>query len=252
VLACDFKSLLAKGLEMRRSPLPLCVFVCAWMALYLSGLVFFAHGQSITSFTPADKFDIPVNNGSVSFGVNGTYEKAILENGVWSFADLRLNTTQSSVTGHLKISSENSMVTVMSCQIYNSTFAGEPVKGARLRCSVVGEGTQVFDLGLDPKGGDWNVVHNGVYIGKNNGWSLSPDGTLELNGLTGNVSLSYYGFPSSYVAEADYFDETFLNRHSVVIITTFAVVIIVLLAVAVRPRRKQLKLHEIKQVNNLE
>ena len=184
---------------MRRNPLPSCVFVCAWIALYLSCLVFFVHGQSIISFTSTDKFDIPANNGSISFGVNGTYEKATLENGVWSFADLRLNTTQSSVTVNLKISSKNAIVTIMSCQIYNSSFAGEPAKVARLRCSLVGEGAQVFDLGLDPKGGDWNVIHNGVYIGKNNGWSLSPEGALELNGLTGNVSLYYYGYLLIYI-----------------------------------------------------
>jgi len=232
---------------MRRNPLPLYVFVCAWIALCLSCLGFFVHGQSITSFTPADKFDIPVYNGSIRFGVNGTYETATLENGVWSFADLRLNTTQSFVTVNLKISSKNSIVTIMSCQIYNSSFAGEPAEVARLRCSVVGEGTQVFDLGLDPKGGDWNVIHNGVYIGKNNGWSLSPDGVLELEGLTGNVSLYYYGFPSSFVGEADDFDQSFLNRHSVVIIASLVLVVIVVLAVALRPKRKKLKPIELDE-----
>ena len=213
----------------------------AMIALFLSCFGFSACGQSETAFIPTDKFDILGNNSSISFAVNGTYEQASLENGVWSFVNLRFNNSQSAEKLSLKVSAKNSIVIITSYLNYNSTFAGERARGARLRYNVIGQGTQVFDLGLDTEGGDWGVNLNGVWIGKNQGWSLSPNGTLTVAGATGNVTLSYYGFPGFFGDDADGFDQPFLNQHSLVIITTFVVVTIVLLAVAVRARRKELK-----------
>src|SRR3990170_2512365 len=206
------------------------VIAFAMIALFLSCFGFFAHGISQTAFAPTDRFDIPVNNSSISFAFAGTYEQASLENGVWSFVNLRFNNSQSAEKLSLKVSAKNSEVRITLCQIYNSTFGGAGVRGARLRYTVVGQGIQVFDLGLDPKGGDWGVVFNGIYMGENDGWSLSPDGTLTVTGATGNVTLSYYGFPGSFGGGGEGFNEPILKQHSVVIITTVAVATAVLLA----------------------
>ena len=50
--------------------------------------------QPNIAFTPADKFSIPEYNATISFAVNGTYAQATLENGIWNFADLRLNNSK--------------------------------------------------------------------------------------------------------------------------------------------------------------
>ena len=134
------------------------------------------------------------------------------------------------------MSAKDCEVTIFSCLIYNSTFAGERVKSARVRYYVVGNGEQVFDLGLDPKVGDWGVVFDGVFKGETDGWRLSSDGTLTITGATGNVTLSYYGFPASFRDIIDGEGQLF-SQHSVVAITSFVVGFIVLLAASVRIRR---------------
>jgi hypothetical protein len=213
----------------------------AMIALFLSCFGFFAHGQSETTFTPTDTFEITVNNSTISFAVNGTYEQANLENGSWSFVNLRLINSQNSEKLHLKVSAKDSKVAINSCQIYNSTFAGERVKGARLRYTGVGRGVQVFNMDIDPKGGGWEVISNGSYMGKNDGWHLSSDGTLTVTGATANVTLIYYGFPESFRESGDGFNQPILKQHSIVIITTIAVAITIIPVVATRTRKTELK-----------
>ena len=213
----------------------------AIIALLLPCFSFVAHGQSETTFTPTDTFEITVNNSAISFAFNGTYEQANLENGSWSFVNLRLINSQNSGKLNLKVSAKDSKVAINSYQIYNSTFAGERVKGARLRYTVVGRGVQVFNMDIDPKGGGWEVISNGSYMGKNDGWHLSSDGTLTVTGATANVTLIYYGFPESFRESGDSFNQPILKQHSIVIITTIAVAITIILVVATRTRKNELK-----------
>ena len=130
---------------------------------------FSALSQNEIIFTPNTEFSIPSNNGSISFAFNGTYEKADLENNFWSFTKLRINNTQSPTTVNLKVSAQDSMVRIGTCRIYNSTFTGERAIGARVRYTVAESGIQVFYLGLDAKQGDWSVIVNDNWIGKNQG-----------------------------------------------------------------------------------
>lgn len=204
--------------------------------LFLSSFGCFVLGQSEISFTTTDKFEIPLRNGSVSFGVEGSCEKAFLENYVWNFVNLCFVSSQSAEKLDLKVSAKDCEITISSCIIYNSTFAGESARSARVRYNVVGNGEQVFDLGLDPKFGDWGVFFDGDFKGENDGWRLSSDGTLIVTGITGNVTLSYYGFPASFRDSFGGDDQVF-SFHSVVVITSFALVFIVLLATVVRIRR---------------
>ena len=211
----------------------------AIIALLLPCFSFFAHGQSETTFTPTDTFEITVNNSTISFAVNGTYEQANLENGSWSFVNLRLMNSRNPTKLNLKVSAKDSKVTITSCQIYNITLAGERAKGAILRYTVVGQGVQVFNVGIDPKGGDWDVISNGVYMGKNDEWYLSPDGTLTVTGATANVTLIYYGFPYSLQEGGDSLNQSILKQHSIVIITTIAVAITTILVAATRTRKTE-------------
>src|SRR4030066_1368720 len=118
-------------LKIGRNSISVMIIAFPIIALSLSCFGFFARGQSETAFTPTDKFDIPVNNGSISFAVSGTYEQASLENGAWSFLNLRLSNSQTPEKLSLKVSAKDSEVTINLCQIINSTFAGEIVRTAR-------------------------------------------------------------------------------------------------------------------------
>jgi hypothetical protein len=207
------------------------------IVLLFSYFDFFVSGLPETVFTTTEKFDFPANNGSLSFATDGSYEKAIFENSVWSFLNLDLNNSQSFDKISFQVSVEDSKVTIISCRIYNSTFVGERVRNARLSYTVIGHGKQVFNLDLDPKGGDWQVILNGIYKGKNDGWSLSNDGSVSITRATSNVTLVYYGFPDSFRDSTNGFNQI-INLHSVLIATTFFVSITVLLATFIKKRKK--------------
>ncbi len=218
------------------------------VASFLSYFCFFDNqGLSQTTFAPTDRFDIPVNNSSISFAFAGTYEQASLENGVWSFVNLQFNSSQRLEKLSFKVSATDSTVNITTCSIYDSTFAGEHAKRATLRYHVVGQGIQVFDFGLDAERGNWSVIRNSdtgeyrEYLRQNRDWSLSPNGTVTVTEVTGNVTIAYYGFPGSFGEGGDGFNQPFLNQHSAIIATTIAVVVIVLLAVtvAIRTRKKE-------------
>jgi len=71
-----------------------------------------AAAQGTNTFTPADEFSIPSQNGTVSFAVDGTYSNATLRNDVWSFTDLWLNGSQS--LGKLEVSTKDSNIIIFS------------------------------------------------------------------------------------------------------------------------------------------
>jgi len=205
----------------------------AMIILLLSIFCCFVVGQSGISFTTMDPFIIPSSNSSINFAINGTYEKASFENGVWSLVNLQFSGFQSAEKLDLKVSAENCEVTIFSCLIYNSTFDGERVRSARLRYSVVGTGEQVFDLGLEPKDGDWGVIIDGDFKGETDGWRVSSDGVLKITGATGNVTCSYYGFPASFLDTRSGGSQIF-GQHSVVTTTSVVMALIVLVAVIIR------------------
>ncbi|MCW4016327.1 MAG: hypothetical protein NWF06_08155 [Candidatus Bathyarchaeota archaeon] len=200
---------------------------------YIGGV----YAKSETVFTKLDTFDIPLNNSSISFATDGTYEKAILDNNVWNFDNLRFEDSPNSEMYTIKISAEDCKLTITYCRIYNSTFAGQQAKGARLRYTVIGRGTQFFDFGLDPKGGDWGVIFDDEYMKQNEEWSLSTEGTLTIMGATENVTLSYYGFPESFVNTINGSDNSILNQHSVVIVITIVSAIVVLSAAVIMKKK---------------
>ena len=126
------------------------------LILLSSCLVFFGNCQSEIAFTPTETFEIPTTNSSINFSFNGTYEQANLENNTWNFKNLGLSNSQNVEKLDLKISAQTSKLMITSCQVYDSTFAGEIARNARLRYNVTGLGKQVFDLGLDTRMGEWS------------------------------------------------------------------------------------------------
>lgn len=207
--------------------------------ILLNQMVFFGtilvYAENEYKFTPDTLFEIKSNNSSIQFSMNGTYEKATLENGIWNFYNLCLINSENQEKFNLKVSAKNCQVTINYCILYNRIFDGEPVKRAALRYTVNGLGTQIFDLGLDPKKGQLDARLDNEWVGKNNGWTHSIDGTFTITGATKNATLLYYGYPPSIGENKDFF-----ANHSIIFSSTFSVGIIILLATYMK-KRKELK-----------
>jgi hypothetical protein len=218
------------------------------LLLILTGIIFFillnqmffvgtilVYAENEISFTSDMLFEIKSNNSSIRFSTNGTYEKATLENGTWNFYNLQFINYQNHEKLNLIVSAKNCQVTINYYLIYDRTFNEEPVKRAVLRYTINGLGTQIFDLGLDPKKGQLDARLDGEWVGKNNGWTHSSDGTFTITGATENATLLYYGYPPSIGDTTDVF-----ANHSVIVASTFSVSFIIILA-AYLNKRKELK-----------
>jgi hypothetical protein len=183
-------------------------------------------GQLETSFTPADQFNLQSLDGTISFGLNGTYSSAILANNTWVFENLRLNGSQPLNT--FRVSTQDSSIIINSYQASNTTL-----RTARLRYVAQGQGQQTFNLGIaagERRWGlhpEWSVIVEsasyGVWLGEGEGWTIKPDGTLTVTGVVGNVSILYYSFMGLMGNELD---SSFYEQHSVSI-TTIALVSII-------------------------
>ena len=178
-------------------------------------------------------FTIPELNGTISFAVNGSCSAATLENGTWTFTDLRLNASQSS--GNLRVSAENSKVTVTSYRAFNSSSG----RSALLRYTVEGQGKQTINLGLNSSqpssASEWSViVPNSVFLAEGEGWNLLPDDTVVVTGATSNVTLVHYGFRVPYES-----DLPFYLQHSIAIITAIVLAITVTIAIIIKIKMRK-------------
>lgn len=191
---------------------------------------FFVTGQSEMTLNATDRFDIPANNSSISFATNGTYEEATLDNEAWSFTNLRLINSQKL---NLKVSATDCEVKIFSYFIFNRTSRGETARWFFLSYTVIGLGTQTFELGLDPSRGEWGVVFNGDFTGITHGWNLSPDGNLIITGATANVTLTYFGYPNSFLESTDD-----VNQHYILIGSTLFLAAVVALSATITMRKK--------------
>jgi hypothetical protein len=193
-----------------------------------------AKAQSDTQFTPTDKFEIPAYNGSIRFGVSGSYQMANLQNDTWVFNNLRL--PYSPLLENFSVSARDSNMTITSYQAINSTLTG-----LRLRYNVTGRGVQTINFGFTPKGGNWEITFNRTsYMDENNGWQFSPYGTLTIKGAPNNVnvSVSYYIIPDELGGSGNTSNLTYFQRHSVIITTTIIVAIAVILVIIIKIRSK--------------
>jgi hypothetical protein len=201
---------------------------CPW--IYAS-----AQAQNSTSLTPAENFSIPQYNGVISFAVNGTYSSATLANGSWIFTNLALKGSQT--LQNFTVSAQNSNITIFSYTALNFTR-----QSSRLRYEADGHGKQIFNFVQVASAGqyngiDWTVISgNSTFLAQGPQWTISPNGTVVVNGISGNVSVVHYGF----------FDVSFGNpnlpfyqQHSVAIAIAVSLVIVVALAVVIKVRNKE-------------
>jgi len=192
--------------------------------------------QNDTSFDPANQFLIPSYNGAVSFSENGSYSKATFENNIWTFENLNIN--GSTTLQNFSVSAQNSNVTIFS---YFST--NNATTTLRLRYEVEGNGKQIFSFGQQGhiNGADWSVVkivnRRNVFLTPGSDYTISSNGTIVVNGVTGNYSIAHYNFNDN----VNLFNSNlpFYEQHSVAIATSASVAIVVVLVVVIAVRNRK-------------
>jgi len=201
--------------------------------------------QAVTTFTTADQFSIPEQNANINFAFSGSYTEATLENGTWSFKGLALNNTEAlqaygfsdiqNNLGTLKISAENSNVTVLAFVSLNFSF---PVD--MLTFTVEGWGTQTVDLGLNATQpthvAEWSVVldEGATFLAEGSGWNLLPDNSVRVNGGVGNVTVIHY-----YLSDPAMANLSFLIQHYVAIFMAVGLAVTVAVAAVLAVRRNR-------------
>lgn len=196
------------------------------LALIFFQLYPISEAQNITAFTPADKFNIPQLNGSISFAYNGTYSSATLQNNTWFFRDLTLN--DSVVRGNLSISAQNSNLIIYS--FYSDQLSITFNRYGSLRYWADSAGSQTINLNLktpyQTHSSEWGIVNpSGVFLAEGQEWRLLPDNTVTVYGRTGNITVAHYSFATTVDS-----NQPFYIQHSVAFITIG--VVAVTLAVA--------------------
>jgi hypothetical protein len=181
--------------------------------------------QGITRFSSEDRFEIPATNGSIRFSVNGTYVSAMLDqDDMWVFKNLTLSGTRFS--GNLKFSAKNCTVTI---HAFRSNV---------IRYTVEGEGgEQVMNLGLNSSRpshvSEWSVINqDSVFFAEGKNWQLMSDNTVVVRELSGTLTVMYYNF--GYTVD----ERPFYLRHSIIISTWIAVLIIVTASLVIKIKTK--------------
>ena len=231
--------------EITRKPTLIALTVVIILVLAFSYYCAPSQAQTSQAFTTTDKFSIPNLDGSISFAVNGSYSAATLNNNSWTFTDLTLNNqsipgfglSNFHSVGNLTFSTQNSNVTILAYLSINNSF---PV--SFLSYTVEGKGKQMVNFDLNSTGSsqpaEWSViVPKNVVLVEGQGWTLLPDNTLIINYVATNVTIAHFGL--NLPAKSNL---PFYIQHSIALITTVTVAIVVTLAGTIRVitiRRKE-------------
>ncbi len=198
-----------------------------------------ATAQAENTLNPTDKFSSLTQNSTISFAVDGTYSNATLKNGIWSFTDLRLNGSQP--LEKLEVSTENSNITIFSHLSYDYLR-----KISVLTYFAQGQGKQTLNIGIGAgkeQGGiniEWSVIVNDAFIAQGDKWNITPEGTLSITGLSGNVTILYF----SIGEEENNENLPFTQQHSIVILTACTVIATITLAAIIKVRLKKSETEE--------
>ena len=203
---------------------------------FFNSLLFIVRAESEISFTNNDKFLIPTKNSEFNFAFNGTYERAYLENDFWVFKNLDFLNSRASEKLNLKISTSDCNLTIYPFRIAYYQYGEAILKWVIMRYTVSNEGTQIINIGFDPNNGQLDVIIDSEFIGRNQGWTRSIDGTLTITNAADSVTIWYIGYP-----EPDE-NKTLLDQHSVLIGSTFFISSIILLSVFITKRKSEVNL----------
>ena len=188
--------------------------------------------QTSKAFEPTTKFSVPNYNGTINFAVNGTYYNATFQNNIWTFTDLQLEGSQ--LFKNFSVSAQDCNITIFIFQRLNPVFSS----GAILVYGVEGKGNQVLNLGFGPERSgfsssvDWSVIlKDNTFAAPGEGWSISHDGTMNISGANGNVTVLYWGFLANAGQSSNL---PFYEQHSVAIFAAVAVAATVMVTVAIK------------------
>lgn len=190
------------------------------------------NAQQVTTFTTADHFDIPQLSGSICFAYNGSYTQAKLENNTWHFSNLSINGSRPQ--GDLAVSASDSNITIYSFSALGTTTA---LTRKAVRYFAQGTGQQVFNMGINGTTDVsewWVTIAGSVFLAEGKDWKLLPDNTVIVNGQTGNIFVVHY----NYGATSDN-NLTFVERHSVALLTVAVVAVTVTAAVLISVKRRR-------------
>ena len=198
--------------------------------------VVYVEAQSEGSFTFEDVFEMPSKNSSIRFAANGTYEAATLADGVWSFQNLYMPDSRGIEKLNLTISATDCDLTVYRYRGTPYQYGVALLEWVIFRYSISGQGTQVINLGFDPDNSQLDVILDGEFAARNQGWTKSDDGTLTITGSNSNVTLWYIGHPEPSE------DDSFLSEHYLLIVSIAFLAVIVVLAVVIKYRKRKVSL----------
>jgi hypothetical protein len=210
----------------------------------LSTVPYNAEAQNSGAFTTADTFSIPELTGSINFSTNGSYTSAILQNNTWEFNNLEL--ADSTTSGNIKISAQNSHVTIYRFLSYQNT--SQFGRLALVSFRVDGEGEQSFNLDLKlnrtTHQSEWSIIvpmnpdgTGSDFLPEGKLWHLLSDNTVVVDGVLGNVTIAYFGFGLN---TEDNSNQSFAEQHSLAIATILivAATIAISAVISFRVRRK--------------
>ena len=200
----------------------------------------------------SDRFNIPNQAATIQFGFNGSCSSAILEDNTWIFKNLQLDhppnyagidLTQSKNIGDLRISAQNSNITIWAYLMFYYTL---PVHS--LVYFAQGTGTQTINLGLSASeasdASEWSViVDNNVFLAKGRGWELLADDTIIVEGQSGNITVAHFELGS---LEKNLF---FYANHSVAILTAVVLITLIIVCLAIRFKKKKKVIKTLQELN---
>jgi hypothetical protein len=116
---------------------------------------------------------------------------------------------------------------------------------AFLRYEVEGKGKQILNLGFGPEAGglatsvEWSIVlKDNTFASQGQGWTITHDGTLTIDGANGNVTVFHNNILSAASLNTNL---SFYEQHSVAIALAIAVAVVIVAAVIVNVNIKRRK-----------
>ena len=217
----------------RRLPMLTAVGVFCLVVQLLYCSVGSVNAQTEVPFTFEDVFEMPSQNGAIRFAANGTYESANLEDGFWTFRNLYMPDSRGVEKLNLTISATDCELTFYPYLSAPYLYGVALLKWVILPYTVSGQGSQVINLGFDPDNSQLDVILDGSFAARNQGWTKADDGTLTITGSYSNVTLWYIAHPEPSE------DDSFLSEHYVVIGSAGFLAVTVVLAAVINYRKKE-------------
>ena len=145
-------------------------------------------------FTSETQFCIPEYDSFISFATGGSYSNASLIDNIWYFTDLILEGATSSIDDpffsgiRFSVSAQNSNIFFTRLDALNVY----PPSSGWIEYTVSGAGNQQINLNYShPEWLNYTVYIDDEEKAQNNGWIVTNDGWITINGATSNVKILY-------------------------------------------------------------